>query len=174
MLQAIDSCPAPVVCRVHGFALGGGSGLAACADIVVASPDAVFGFTEVKLGIIPAVISPFVLAKIGSSARRVFTTGERFGAETAQRIGLVDEIAEDVEGEAERIVARAADLGRRRSACREAPGAGAAGVRGSPVRRGADANERRGPGGPPRVPGQAPRGRRRRRWGVFAPKPDAG
>jgi methylglutaconyl-CoA hydratase len=104
MLQAIDSCPAPVVCRVHGYALGGGSGLAACADIVVASPDAVFGFTEVKLGIIPAVISPFVLAKIGSSARRLFTTGERFGAETAQRIGLVDEIAEDAEGEVERIV----------------------------------------------------------------------
>jgi enoyl-CoA hydratase/carnithine racemase len=105
MLQTIDSCPAPVVCRVHGFALGGGSGLAACADIVVASPDAVFGFTEVKLGIIPAVISPFVLAKIGSSARRFFTTGERFGAETALRIGLVDEVAEDVEGEADRIVA---------------------------------------------------------------------
>ncbi len=104
MLQAIDSCPAPVVCRVHGFALGGGSGLVACADIVVASPDAVFGFTEVKLGIIPAVISPFVLAKIGSSARRVFTTGERFGAETALRIGLVDEVAEDAEAEVERLV----------------------------------------------------------------------
>ena len=104
MLQAIDSCPAPVVCRVHGFALGGGSGLVACADIVVASPDAVFGFTEVKLGIIPAVISPYVLAKIGSSARRVFTTGERFGAETALRIGLVDEVAEDAEAEVERLV----------------------------------------------------------------------
>jgi methylglutaconyl-CoA hydratase len=93
-----------VVCRVHGFALGGGSGLAACADIVVASPDAVFGFTEVKLGIIPAVISPFVLAKIGSSARRFFTTGERFGAETALRIGLVDEVADDAEAEVERLL----------------------------------------------------------------------
>jgi enoyl-CoA hydratase/carnithine racemase len=104
MLQAIDGCPAPVVCRVHGFALGGGSGLVACADIVVASPDAVFGFTEVKLGIIPAVISPFVLAKIGAPARRFFTTGERFGAETALRIGLVDEVAEYAETEAERLV----------------------------------------------------------------------
>jgi methylglutaconyl-CoA hydratase len=62
MLEAVDSCPAPVVCCVHGFALGGGSGLVACADAAVAWPDAVFGFTEVRLGIIPAVISPFVLA----------------------------------------------------------------------------------------------------------------
>ena len=67
MLETIDSCPAPVVCCVHGFALGGGSGLVACADIAVAWPDAIFGFTEVRLGIIPAVISPFVLAKIGSA-----------------------------------------------------------------------------------------------------------
>ena len=98
MLKAIDSCPAPVVCRVHGHALGGGSGLVACADVAVASPDAVFGFTEVRLGIIPAVISPFVLARIGRSARRYFLTGERFGAETALRIGLVDEVTEDAEG----------------------------------------------------------------------------
>ena len=63
MLETIDSCPAPVVCCVHGFALGGGSGLVACADVAIAWPDAVFGFTEVRLGIIPAVISPFVLAQ---------------------------------------------------------------------------------------------------------------
>jgi methylglutaconyl-CoA hydratase len=105
MLEAIDECPAPVVCRVHGFALGGGSGLVACADAVVAAPDAVFGFTEVKLGIIPAVISPFVLARIGSSARRLFTTGERFDAETALRIGLVDEVADDAEAATDRLVA---------------------------------------------------------------------
>jgi methylglutaconyl-CoA hydratase len=104
MLQAIDGCPAPVVVRVHGYALGGGSGLVACADAAVASPDAVFGFSEVKLGIIPAVISPFVLAKIGSSARRLFTTGERFGAETALRIGLVDEVADDPDAATEAIV----------------------------------------------------------------------
>src|SRR5918997_1353429 len=93
MLEAIDGCPAPVVARVHGYALGGGSGLVACADVAVAAPDAVFGFSEVKLGIIPAVISPYVLAKIGAAARRYFVTGERFGAAEAQRIGLVSEVA---------------------------------------------------------------------------------
>jgi methylglutaconyl-CoA hydratase len=93
MLEAIDRCPAPVVVRVHGYALGGGSGLVACADIAVAAEDATFGFSEVKLGIIPAVISPFVLPKIGpSAARRVFLTGERFDAQTALRIGLVHEV----------------------------------------------------------------------------------
>lgn len=104
MLEAIDSCPAPVVCCVHGFALGGGSGLVACADIAVAWPDAVFGFTEVRLGIIPAVISPFVLPKIGDAARRYFLTGERFTAETALRIGLVSEVSEDAGERAEQIV----------------------------------------------------------------------
>ena len=104
MLETIDACPAPVVCCVHGFALGGGSGLVACADTAVAWPDAVFGFTEVRLGIIPAVISPFVLARIGSAARRYFVTGERFDAEAALRIGLVSEIAEDAGERAEAIV----------------------------------------------------------------------
>jgi methylglutaconyl-CoA hydratase len=105
MLEAIDSCPAPVVCRVHGYALGGGSGLVACADIAVAAPDAEFGFTEVRLGIIPAVISPFVLAKIGAAARRYFLTGERFGADTALRIGLVSEVADDPDAAVSEIVA---------------------------------------------------------------------
>ncbi len=103
MLEAIDSCPAPVVCCVHGYALGGGSGLVACADIAVAWPDAVFGFTEVRLGIIPAVISPFVLPKIGAAARHYFLTGERFGADVALRIGLVQEVAEDA-GEAAEVI----------------------------------------------------------------------
>jgi len=93
MLHAIDSCPAPVVCLVHGYALGGGSGLVACADIAVAHPEAVFGFTEVRLGIIPAVISPFVLPKLGAAARRYFLTGERFGADVALRVGLVHEVS---------------------------------------------------------------------------------
>jgi methylglutaconyl-CoA hydratase len=98
MLEAIDSCPAPVVARVQGFALGGGSGLVACCDIAVAAPDAVFGYSEVRLGIIPAVISPFVIPRIGSgAARRYFLTGERFDAETALRIGLVHEVAEDLD-----------------------------------------------------------------------------
>ena len=104
MLEAVDSCPAPVVCCVHGFALGGGSGLVACADVAVAWPDAVFGFTEVRLGIIPAVISPFVLARIGSTARRYFVTGERFDADVALRIGLVSEVSEDAGERAEQIV----------------------------------------------------------------------
>jgi methylglutaconyl-CoA hydratase len=104
MLETIDSCPAPVVCRVHGFALGGGSGLVACADVALAAPDATFGFSEVRLGIIPAVISPFVLGRIGSAARRYFLTGERFGAETALRIGLLDEVAGDPEGRADDVI----------------------------------------------------------------------
>lgn len=105
MLAAVDRCPAPVVAGVHGYALGGGSGLAACADVVVATPDAVFGFTEVRLGIAPAVISPFVLARIGVRARRYFATGERFDAETGLRIGLVDEVADDLDEAVARIVA---------------------------------------------------------------------
>jgi enoyl-CoA hydratase/carnithine racemase len=95
MLEAIDGCPAPLVVRAHGYALGGGSGLVACADVAVAVEDAVFGFSEVKLGIVPAVISPFVLPKIGAAARRYFLTGERFGAEVALRIGLVHEVTSD-------------------------------------------------------------------------------
>src|SRR3990170_8859758 len=104
MLEAIDSCPAPVVCCVHGYALGGGSGLVACADIAVAWPDAVFGFTEVRLGITPAVISPFVLPKIGSAARRYFLTGERFDANAALSIGLVQEVSEDAGESTEAVV----------------------------------------------------------------------
>src|SRR6266545_6947903 len=93
MLHGIDECAAPVVARVHGHALGGGCGLVAAADIAIASPDAVFAFSEVKLGIIPAVISPFALAKVGAgAARRYFLTGERFDAVTARRIGLVHEV----------------------------------------------------------------------------------
>jgi methylglutaconyl-CoA hydratase len=105
MLETIDGCPAPVVARVQGFALGGGSGVVACADVVVAADDAVFGFTEVRLGIIPAVISPFVLDRIGpGAARRYFLTGERFGVDAALRIGLVDEVAEDLDAAVERAV----------------------------------------------------------------------
>jgi methylglutaconyl-CoA hydratase len=104
MLETIDACPAPIVCRAHGYVLGGGSGLVACADVVIAAPDAVFGFTEVRLGIIPAVISPFVLRRIGAAARRYFLTGERFEADTALRIGLVDELANDADAAVEAAV----------------------------------------------------------------------
>ncbi len=106
MLDAVNSCPAPVIARVQGHALGGGCGLVACADVVVAAPDAVFAFSEVKLGIIPSVISPFALAKIGeSAARRYFVTGERFDAQTAMRIGLVHELAAELDVAVARIVA---------------------------------------------------------------------
>jgi methylglutaconyl-CoA hydratase len=96
MFAAIDACPVPVIARVQGAALGGGMGLCAVSDIVLATADARFGFTEVKLGILPSVISPFVLAKIGEGqARALFSTGERFDAERAMRIGLVHEVVAD-------------------------------------------------------------------------------
>jgi len=98
MFRTIDNCPKPVIGQIHGAALGGGAGLAAVCDIAIAADDTVFGFTEVKLGIIPAVISPFVLAKIGAShARALFLTGERFDARRAKHIGLVHEVVPAVE-----------------------------------------------------------------------------
>jgi methylglutaconyl-CoA hydratase len=106
MLEAIDGSPAPVVARVHGHALGGGVGLVACSDVAIAAEDARFAFSEAKLGIIPAVISPFALAKVGpSAARRYFVTGERFDAATALRIGLVQEVAGDLDAAVERVLA---------------------------------------------------------------------
>ena len=90
MLRAINALPVAVIGRVHGAALGGGAGLAAVCDVVVAEARTVFGFTETKLGIVPAMISPFVLPKIGvSAARELFLTGMRFDAVRAQAIGLV-------------------------------------------------------------------------------------
>jgi methylglutaconyl-CoA hydratase len=105
MMEAIDACPAPVVARVQGYALGGGSGVVACCDVTIAGEDAVFGFSEVKLGIIPAVISPFVIPRIGTgAARRYFLTGERFDAQTALRIGLVHEVTDDLDAAVDRVV----------------------------------------------------------------------
>lgn len=90
MFSALDTLPMPLIGRIHGAALGGGAGLAAVCDIVVCDAEAVFGFTEVKLGILPAVISPYALAKVGrSAARELFLTGMRFGAQRAKEIGLV-------------------------------------------------------------------------------------
>jgi len=106
MLEAIDTCPAPVVARIQGYCLGGGCGLAAAVDVALAAEDATFGFSEVKLGIVPAVISPFVLPRIGAGpARRYFLTGERFDAGTAFRLGLVHEVASDLDGAVESLVA---------------------------------------------------------------------
>lgn len=93
LFLSLDTLPMPLVGRIHGAALGGGSGLAAICDVVVAEDQAIFGFTEVKLGILPAVISPFVIAKIGrSAARELFLTGVRFSAQRAREIGLVHRV----------------------------------------------------------------------------------
>jgi len=95
MFDAIDTCPVPVIARVHGAALGGGMGLCAVSDLVIAESGTRFGFTETRLGILPAVIAPFVIAKIGEThARALFPGGRRFDAVRAQRIGLVHEIVE--------------------------------------------------------------------------------
>jgi methylglutaconyl-CoA hydratase len=95
MYETIDVCPVPVIARVQGAALGGGMGLCAVADLVIAESGARFGFTETRLGILPAVISPFVVAKVGEThARALFPGGRRFDAVRAQRIGLVHEVVE--------------------------------------------------------------------------------
>lgn len=116
MFEAINTLPVPVIARVHGAALGGGAGLAAVADVAVADEIATFGFTEVKLGLIPAIIAPYVLAKIGqSAARELFVTGRRFGAEHAREIGLVhavvpaDQIDRTVQQYLDEIVASGRD-----------------------------------------------------------------
>ncbi len=98
LLDALDASPLPIVARVNGHALGGGSGLVAIADTAVCVSGATFGFTEARLGLIPATISPYVLRKIGPGhAQALFTTAARFGAERAHRIGLVQEVCEPAE-----------------------------------------------------------------------------
>ena len=108
MFATLNSCPRPVVGLVHGAAIGGGVGLVSICDYVVASRETVFSLSEVRLGIIPACIGPFVLAKIGESqARAYFMSAERFNAERAREIGLVHEVVENVEAlaaAADRIV----------------------------------------------------------------------
>jgi methylglutaconyl-CoA hydratase len=108
LMKALYELPQPTVARVNGAALGGGTGLVACCDIVVAGEDAVFGTTEVRLGIIPAVIGPYVLAAIGARhARRLMLTGERITAREAARIGLVHEVvpADGLDAAVEKVVA---------------------------------------------------------------------
>jgi methylglutaconyl-CoA hydratase len=108
LFQALDALPKPVIARVHGHCLGGGVGLVACCDIAVATQDASFSLSEVKLGLIPAVISPYALRKIGPShARRYFLSGERFDADEARRIGLIAERCAPEELDA--VVVRIAD-----------------------------------------------------------------
>jgi methylglutaconyl-CoA hydratase len=98
MFEALNALPVPLIGRVQGAALGGGAGLTAVCDIVVAADDAVFGFTEAKLGILPAVISPYTIAKIGqSAARELFLTAARFSAQRAREIGLVHAVVPEVD-----------------------------------------------------------------------------
>jgi methylglutaconyl-CoA hydratase len=105
LLEAVERCETPVVAAVHGNALGGACGILACCDVVVAERGATFGFSEVKLGLVPAVISPFVVARIGAgAARALFVTGERFDADRALRIGLVTEVTDDLAGALGRVV----------------------------------------------------------------------
>jgi methylglutaconyl-CoA hydratase len=93
LFRAVRDCPRPVVARVQGAAMGGGVGLVAAADIAVAADDAVFAFSEARLGLVPAVISPFVVPRIGlSAARELFLTGERFDAARARELGLVSRL----------------------------------------------------------------------------------
>jgi methylglutaconyl-CoA hydratase len=100
LFEAVDACSKPVVARVHGAAIGGGVGLVACSDIAIASSRAVFALSEVRLGLAPAVISPYVIGRIGvSSARRYFLTGEHFGAADALRVGLVSEVVDAAGGD---------------------------------------------------------------------------
>jgi methylglutaconyl-CoA hydratase len=98
MFRAVALCPKPVIARVHGAALGGGAGLVAAADIAIAHEAALFGFTEVRLGIVPGVISPYVVARIGvGRAREYCLTGRKFPARVAQSIGLLHSTASDTE-----------------------------------------------------------------------------
>lgn len=93
LFQAISTCPACVIARVHGAVFGGGCGLVAAADVAISAQDSVFAFSEVRLGMIPATISMVVTPKIGAGhARALYATGEAFGAERALRIGLVHEV----------------------------------------------------------------------------------
>ncbi|MEP6755732.1 MAG: enoyl-CoA hydratase-related protein [Chthonomonadales bacterium] len=98
MYEAIYLCPKPIIARVHGAAMGGGAGIVAAAHIAIASPLVTFAFTEVKLGLAPSVISPYVIRKIGpGNASALFATGERFDARTALRIGLIHDLADDLD-----------------------------------------------------------------------------
>lgn len=98
LFNTIDACPKVVIGRIHGAAVGGGLGLLSCCDIAVATHGVSFGFSEVRLGVVPAVISPYVLRKIPvSAARRYFVTGERFDAQAAKTLGLVHEVVGEAE-----------------------------------------------------------------------------
>lgn len=95
LMRTLDELPKPTIARVHGAAFGGGVGLVACCDIAIGTPEAKFGLTESKLGLLPAVVSPYVIEAIGArQARRWFATAEIFDAAEAARIGLLHEVVE--------------------------------------------------------------------------------
>lgn len=109
LMRTLNELPKPTVARVHGAAFGGGVGLVACCDIAIAAPAAKFGLTESKLGLLPAVISPYVIEAIGArQARRWFATAEIFDAATALRIGLLHELVD--EDQLDAAVARQVEL----------------------------------------------------------------
>ncbi|HZV23897.1 MAG TPA: enoyl-CoA hydratase-related protein [Luteimonas sp.] len=116
LMRTLDAMPMPTIARVHGAAFGGGVGLVACCDIAIGAPEAKFGLTESRLGLLPAVISPYVIAAIGArQARRYFATAEVFDAAEALRIGLLHQVvaAEDLDAAVQRqldLLARAAPL----------------------------------------------------------------
>jgi methylglutaconyl-CoA hydratase len=100
MFHTMDQCPVPLIGLVHGFAIGGGVGLVSVCDHVIAAENTTFSLSEVKLGLIPACIGPFVIAKIGvSQARSLFVSGERFRGEKAQKINLVHDVCKESEME---------------------------------------------------------------------------
>lgn len=114
MFAAVAECPKVTIARIHGAAMGGGAGLAACCDIAVAAESVQFAFSEVRLGIIPGIIAPFVLQKLSmGAARALFVTGQRFGAAEALRLGLVQEVVSDNELDAaiDRTIADALQAG---------------------------------------------------------------
>ena len=107
LMRALDELPRPTIARVHGAAFGGGVGLVACCDIAIGSAEAKFGLTESRLGLLPAVISPYVIEAIGPrQARRWFATGETFDAATALQIGLLHQVVpgEDLDAAVQRQV----------------------------------------------------------------------
>lgn len=109
LMRTLDELPKPTIARVHGAAFGGGVGLVACCDIAIGTPDAKFGLTESKLGLLPAVISPYVIAAIGArQARRWFATAEIFDAAEARRIGLLHDVVDP--GALDDAVQRQVDL----------------------------------------------------------------
>jgi methylglutaconyl-CoA hydratase len=107
LMAVVDRCPKPVVGRVTGAAIGGGAGLVSCCDVTAATVDAIFAFSETRLGIVPAVISPFVVSRIGkNAARELFLSGERFTAERARQEGLIQYVVQDAEALDARVAER--------------------------------------------------------------------